>query len=75
MKLLRLSLNNFQGIRDLEITPAGRDIDVYGENGSGKSTIANAISYLLFGVPANGAKNWNPKTVDDNGEELHNLQP
>lgn len=74
MKLLRLSLNNFQGIRDLEITPAGRDIDVYGENGSGKSTIANAISYLLFGVPANGAKNWNPKTVDDNGEELHNLQ-
>ena len=73
MNLIRLRLENFQGIKSLEITPNGKNYMIGGKNGEGKSTIANAISYLLFSVPADGSKGWNPKTVDENGEEVHHL--
>ena len=73
MRLQRLTLENFQGIKHLDIDAAGKDITVYGANGTGKTTIANAISYLLYGITASGKKDWNPKTLDENGDELHGL--
>lgn len=74
MKLTNLKLTNFQGIRSLEISsPTGGDIVVRGENGTGKTTIANAVSWLLFGKPATGEKAYNPKTVDADGTEIHHL--
>lgn len=73
MRLERLVLDNFQAIGHIEIVPAGKDITIYGANGAGKTTVANAISWLLTDAPANGEKNWTPKTVDENGEDTHCL--
>ena len=43
MKILSLHLENFRGIKELDIEFAGHNTDIYGANGTGKTTIANAI--------------------------------
>ena len=68
MKILNLKLENFRGIKSLEADFQGKDTDIYGENGSGKTTIANAVSYLFTDAPATGEKDFTPKT-----EGEHNL--
>lgn len=73
MKLLSLILENFQGIKSLEITSDGSDIEVRGDNATGKTTIGNAITWVLYDKPLDGGKNFSPKTLSGNGEEIHNL--
>lgn len=72
MKIISLNLKNFQGIKDLSIYPDGESIDIYGDNGTGKTTVFNAFTWLLFDKPSTGAKNFTPKTKSNNGE-LHGL--
>ena len=73
MELLTLSLENFQGLKHEEIQLDGHSASIYGRNASGKTTIFNAITWLLFGKPSTWAKNWDPKTKGPNGD-LHNLE-
>ena len=73
MELLTLSLENFQGLKREEIQLDGHSASIYGRNASGKTTIFNAITWLLFGKPSTWAKNWDPKTKGPNGD-LHNLE-
>ena len=73
MKLLDLTLTNFQGIKSLWISPDGEDVSIYGDNGTGKTTVYNAFTWLLFGVPSTGAKGYTPKSRDANGE-AHGLE-
>lgn len=73
MRLQKLILKDFQGIRSLEFTPEGKDASIYGPNGSGKSTIANALSWLLFGKAADNESNYTPQTLDADGHEIHGL--
>lgn len=73
MKLLKLKLTNFEGIGTLEISPSGKSMTVYGDNGTGKTTIADAQSWLLFGKDSTFTANFSPKMRDKNGEEIHNL--
>jgi DNA repair exonuclease SbcCD ATPase subunit len=66
-------LVNFQGIPSMEIDLGGRSASIYGDNGTGKTTIYNAITWLLFDKPSTGAKNWSPKTRGADGEK-HNME-
>lgn len=68
MKILSLHLENFRGIKELDIEFAGRNVDIYGANGTGKTTIANAICWLLLDRAATDEKDFDPKTTDS-----HNL--
>lgn len=72
MRIMELKLENFQGIKSAVFRPDGKSADFYGANGSGKTTVCNAVSWLLFGRPADGSANWDPKTRDENGE-VHGL--
>lgn len=67
MKILTLTLENFRGIKELTINFDGKNTDIYGANGTGKTTIANAVSWLLFGKAATGEKDFDPKTVGTHG--------
>ena len=67
MKILNLSLENFRGIKSLSIDFGGKDTDIYGANGLGKTTIANAICWLLIDRPASEEKDFTPKTVGAKG--------
>lgn len=73
MKIISIHLSNFQGIRDMRIDLDGHSAAIYGDNGTGKTTIFNAITWLLFDKPSTGAKNWSPKTRGTDGEK-HNLE-
>lgn len=72
MKLLSLNLENFQGLRQLSLDFNGHNATIYGDNGTGKTTVFNAVTWLLFDKPSTGAKGFTPKTRDGN-EEAHNL--
>lgn len=73
MKLVKLELQDFQGLRHFVLEANGENCTVYGTNGSGKTTLANAITWLLSDKPYTGEKGWSPKTVGEDGKELHHL--
>lgn len=69
MKLLSMVLNNFQGIRELTLAFDGSDRTIRGDNATGKTTIANAQSWLLTGKSSEDEKNYSPKTEKTSGLE------
>jgi DNA repair exonuclease SbcCD ATPase subunit len=62
LKILKLILKNFQGIKDKEFDFDGKSASIYGDNGKGKTTVFNAITWVLFDKASTGAKNFTPKT-------------
>ena len=68
MKILKMRLENFQGVKELEIEPQGESSSIYGDNGTGKSTVYNAFTWLMYGKPSTQEKNYTPKTTGS-----HNL--
>ena len=72
MKLKKLTLTNFKGIKSFEFSPEGKSISVYGDNGTGKTTLSDAQHWLLFGIDSAGTKNFTPKPKSD-GEDIHGL--
>ena len=72
MKLYRLTLNNFQGIKCLSFEfPEGRSASIYGDNATGKTTVYNALTWLLFDKASTAAKNFTPKTKGPDGDMHH----
>lgn len=72
MKLLTLKLENFQGLKSEEFNFNGHSASIYGDNATGKTTVFNAMTWLLFGKASTGAKNFTPKTKGHDGD-LHYL--
>jgi len=73
IRLIRLSLVNFKGMT-FYVCPDSQDIDIFGRNASGKTTIADAFSWLLFDKDTQGRAEFEIKNLDANGEAEHNLE-
>lgn len=73
MKLIKMKLNNFKGVKEAEFAFDGRNADIYGANGTGKTTVFDAFTWLLFGKSSEGHAGFSPKTITDNGY-AHNLE-
>ena len=73
MILLRLSLSNFKGIRSLTLEPEGRSFTAFGANATGKTTIADAFHFLMFGKDSAGSADFAVKTLTPDGEPHHGL--
>ena len=73
MKIITLTLTNFKGIRDLTIDANGNNLSIYAENGVGKTTVADAAYWLLFGKDSLGRKDYEIKTIGESGEVIHFL--
>ena len=67
MKILSLTLENFRSIKNMTVNFDGKDADVLGANGTGKTTIANAICWLLIDRPATEEPDFTPKTEGTHG--------
>lgn len=65
--LISLVLENFKGIQKFEFVPDGKSTAVFGTNASGKTTIADAYYWLLFGKDSSGAANFDVKTIGTSG--------
>lgn len=68
--LKHLELCNFGMFRSYELDFAGDVTSVYGRNGSGKSTIANAVQWLFTGKSTDGRSQFAIKTHDSMGNEI-----
>ncbi len=73
MTLKTLTLTNFEGMKNFELNADGGSVSVYGDNGTGKTTLADAQAWLLFDKDSAFTAGFTPKPRDDKGEELHDL--
>lgn len=70
IKINRLTLENFKCHRLLNLQLDGRSVSIYGDNATGKTSIYDALTWLLFGKDSagNGEKNIDIKPLDLSGE-------
>lgn len=73
LELLELDLENFKGYRKFTFSPAGRSMDVFGRNHAGKSTIADAYFWLLFGKNSEGKTDFSLLPEDCEGNTIEGL--
>lgn len=72
MKLLKLKLQNFKGIRNSEFDFGGIDASIYGDNATGKTTVFDSLCWLLFGKDSLDRADFEIKTLE-NGEPIHKV--
>lgn len=75
VKLVSMTLRNFKGIKDLTVE-FGKVTDICGANATGKSTINDAFTWLLFGKDAQGNSDtkFGIKTVGPDGKPYEKLE-
>lgn len=71
--LKRLVLTNFKGIKEKEIDFTEKT-NISGDNATGKSTIFDAYSWLLWGKDSLNRKDYEIKPYDENNDIIHNLE-
>ena len=69
-----LRLQNFKGVKDFTLEPAGNNTSIFGKNETGKTTLADAFFYLLFGKDSRDRADVQIKPVTEEGREIHNLE-
>lgn len=75
VKIKELSLTNFKGIRQLTVKFNDQVTTISGRNASGKTTIMDAFTWLLFGKDSKGDSDtkFAIKTTDSEGNVIHDL--
>lgn len=70
IKIKRLCLENFKCHRNLKLDFEGGNASIFGDNATGKTSIYDALTWLLFGKDSqgNGEKNIEIKPLSANGE-------
>lgn len=70
IKIKRLSLENFKCHRNLVLDFNGGNASIYGDNATGKTSVYDALTWLLFGKDShgNGEKNIEIKPLGEDGE-------
>lgn len=72
--LKSLHLRNFRGIRDFHLNLRGASARVLGRNGTGKTTIADAVAWALFDKDSRGRAQFEIKTLDEFGRAASGLE-
>jgi DNA repair protein SbcC/Rad50 len=74
IKLSKLKISCFKGIKSLEINFDGRSLDISGANATGKTTILDAFLWCLFGKNSENKAEFEIKTLDSNGVPTYMLE-
>ena len=69
----QMRLLNFKGINNLEVNFDEHETSIYGANASGKTTIFDAFTWLLFGKDSMDRKDFNIKTLGEDGKPIMKL--
>ena len=74
VKIKSIKLLNFKGIRTMEMQfNADSVTSIYGKNASGKSTIFDAFTWLMFGKNSEYKTKFSLKTLNADGETIERL--
>lgn len=74
IKLKKLKIENFKGIKSLEIDFKEDVTNILADNGKGKTTIFDAYTWLLWDKDSLNRKDFSIKPYDKDGKEIHNLE-
>lgn len=72
--LMGLMLRNFKGVKEYGFETNGSNVQVFGDNATGKTTLFDAFNWLLFDKDSQDKKDFQLKTVNASGQELHGLE-
>ena len=73
IRLLRLKIENFRGIKDLQLQFEGNDKVLAGTNEVGKTTVADAFSWLISDKDSKGNSQFEIKPLEEDNEPIHHL--
>lgn len=74
IKLLEMETRDFIAPGVLGIAPDGKSFNLYGDNGSGKTTIFDAFVWLFWDEDAEGRGQFDIKTLTPDGEAQHHKE-
>lgn len=72
--LKQLSLYHFKGVTKKVINFTNQVTDICGANGSGKTTIFDAFTWLMFGKDSHDRKDFEIKTLNSDGTNLNKIE-
>ena len=64
---------NFKGCKDRTISFADKTTSICGQNASGKTTIFDAFTWVLFGKDSTGRSDFDIRPLDEQGNLIHNI--
>ncbi len=67
LKLISLGIENFKGFQHAKFDFGGRDASIYGQNGAGKTSVYDAVTWLLFGKDSRGKSDFDVKPLGLDG--------
>lgn len=73
VRIQRLVLSNFKGVKDFTLEVEGTDVQIYGDNATGKTTLFDAFLWLLFDKDSRNKKDFKIKTLQ-NGQAIPMLK-
>lgn len=73
IKFKKIRIRNFRGLVNFDANLEGRSVRISGANGLGKSSVADAITWVLFGKDSRRRTAFPIDPVDDEGRIIHNL--
>lgn len=69
VRISRLTLSNFKGVKDFALEVDGADVRIYGDNATGKTTLFDAFLWLLFDKDSRNKKDFSIKTLENGIEK------
>lgn len=72
IRLTKLELTNFKGVKEFTLEPDGQNLEIRGANATGKTSLYDGFLWLLFGKDSLNSATFEIKTIGASGP-LHNL--
>ena len=69
-----MKMRNFKGFKEFELNANGTDLTIFGETGSGKTTVFDAFWYVLFGKNSQNKQDFPWKPLDEDNNSIHHLE-
>lgn len=73
MILKSLHIENFKGIKSLDVNFSNKT-SIKGQNASGKTTVFDAFTWLLFNKNSAGEEKFNVRPLDKDGNRIDNIE-
>lgn len=73
VKIKNVTISNFKGVRNLSVS-FSRKTKIKGANGTGKTSIMDAVLWCLFGVDSGWNGKFNIRPLDSSGKMIHDIE-